>query len=109
MATPRTDDDLRECHQEGWWRDSPPRPRVTSTIEEGIPMPRPDDRNIVSIRRARAGSHEALGQLLDGCRGYLLRIARDELDPRLQAKGGASDLVQETFLEAQRDFAAFTG
>jgi RNA polymerase sigma-70 factor (ECF subfamily) len=27
----------------------------------------------------------------------------------LQAKGGASDLVQETFLEAQRDFAQFAG
>ena len=83
--------------------------RVTSTIEEGISMPRADDRNIVRIHQARAGSPEALGQLLDGCRGYLMRIARDELDPRLQAKGGASDLVQETFLEAQRDFAAFTG
>jgi RNA polymerase sigma-70 factor (ECF subfamily) len=74
-----------------------------------MPMPRTDDRSIVRIRQARAGSHEALGQLLDGCRGYLLRIAGEELDPRLQAKGGASDLVQETFLEAQRDFAAFTG
>jgi RNA polymerase sigma-70 factor (ECF subfamily) len=79
------------------------------TIEEAIPLPGADDRNNMRIRQARAGSPEALGQLLDGCRGYLLRIAREELDPRLQAKGGASDLVQETFLEAQRDFAAFTG
>ena len=47
--------------------------------------------------------------MLDGCRGYLLRIAGDDLDPRLQAKGGASDIVQETFLEAQRDFGEFTG
>jgi RNA polymerase sigma-70 factor (ECF subfamily) len=61
------------------------------------------------IRQARAGSNEALGRLLDGCRGYLLRIAGDELDPRLQAKGGVSDVVQETFLEAQRDFHEFRG
>jgi RNA polymerase sigma-70 factor (ECF subfamily) len=29
--------------------------------------------------------------------------------PDLRSKGGASDLVQETFLEAQRDFARFQG
>jgi RNA polymerase sigma-70 factor, ECF subfamily len=58
---------------------------------------------------ARAGSSEALGQVLEACRGYLLLIAQQELDTALQAKGGASDLVQQTFLEAQRDFAAFQG
>jgi RNA polymerase sigma-70 factor (ECF subfamily) len=36
-------------------------------------------------------------------------VANKELDPKLQAKGGASDLVQQTFLEAQRDFARFRG
>jgi RNA polymerase sigma-70 factor (ECF subfamily) len=46
---------------------------------------------------------------LEACRRYLLRIAQHELDPKLQAKGGASDLVQETFLEAQRDFPRFHG
>jgi RNA polymerase sigma-70 factor (ECF subfamily) len=58
---------------------------------------------------ARAGSREALGQALDHCRNYLLRVAQRELDPGLRAKGGASDLVQETFLEAQRDFGQFQG
>jgi RNA polymerase sigma-70 factor, ECF subfamily len=58
---------------------------------------------------ARAGSAEALGEVLDACRGYLLLIAQQELNPALQAKGGASDLVQETFLEAQRDFGQFQG
>jgi RNA polymerase sigma-70 factor (ECF subfamily) len=58
---------------------------------------------------ARAGSSEALGQVLEACRGYLLLIAQQELDTALQAKGGASDLVQQTFLEAQRDFAGFEG
>jgi RNA polymerase sigma-70 factor (ECF subfamily) len=58
---------------------------------------------------ARAGSPEALGQVLETFRGYLLLIADRELDPELRAKGGASDLVQETFLEAQRDFARFHG
>ena len=58
---------------------------------------------------ARAGSSEALGQVLEACRGYLLLIAQQEMDTALQAKGGASDLVQQTFLEAQRDFSGFRG
>ena len=58
---------------------------------------------------ARAGSREALGHVLEACRGYLLLIAQHELEPALQAKGGASDLVQQTFLEAQKDLAGFQG
>ena len=58
---------------------------------------------------ARGGSPEALGAALDACRLYLLGIADRELDGGLRAKGGASDLVQETFLEAQRDFPGFRG
>src|SRR5205085_10055364 len=58
---------------------------------------------------ARAGSRDALGKALEACRGYLLLIANRQLDAALQPKGGPSDLVQETFLEAQRDFAQFQG
>jgi RNA polymerase sigma-70 factor (ECF subfamily) len=58
---------------------------------------------------ARAGSKEALGEMLEMCRRYLLSIAQGELAPDLQAKGSPSDLVQETFLEAQRDFVQFGG
>jgi RNA polymerase sigma-70 factor (ECF subfamily) len=61
------------------------------------------------LAEARAGSREALGQALELCRAYLLRIAHQGLTPDLRAKGGASDLVQDTFLEAQRDFAHFHG
>jgi RNA polymerase sigma-70 factor (ECF subfamily) len=50
-----------------------------------------------------------MGQVLDACRGYLLAIASQELDADLQAKGGASDLVQETLLHAVRGFAGFQG
>ncbi len=58
---------------------------------------------------ARAGSTDALGQALETCRRYLLLIAERQVGSDLQAKGGASDIVQETFLEAQRDFAQFQG
>jgi RNA polymerase sigma-70 factor (ECF subfamily) len=61
------------------------------------------------LAAARAGSREALGQALEAYRGYLLLVAQEELDHALRAKGGASDLVQETFLEAQRDFGLFAG
>ncbi len=61
------------------------------------------------LAAARAGSREALGKLFQDCRPYLLVVAGRQLDPDLHAKGGASDLVQETFLEAQRDFARFAG
>src|SRR5262245_32059626 len=61
------------------------------------------------LTAARAGSREALGQALEACRGYLLTVAQRELDPLLQAKGGASDLVQQTLAEAVRDFARFDG
>src|SRR5262245_15588337 len=58
---------------------------------------------------AQAGSQEALGEILEACRRYLLGIANQEFDSGLRAKGNPSDLVQETFLEAQRDFQNFRG
>jgi RNA polymerase sigma-70 factor (ECF subfamily) len=61
------------------------------------------------VGAARAGSREALGRALEACRQYLLVVADRQLDADLRSKGGASDLVQETFLEAQRDFARFRG
>jgi len=61
------------------------------------------------LAKAHRGSPEALGRLLEGCRRYLLQIANAELDSQMQTKLGASDLVQETFLEAQRAFERFQG
>jgi RNA polymerase sigma-70 factor, ECF subfamily len=61
------------------------------------------------MRAARGGSREALGAALDACRNYLLLVANQELDADLQGKIGPSDLVQETFLEGQRDFGRFQG
>ncbi|HZU36752.1 MAG TPA: sigma-70 family RNA polymerase sigma factor, partial [Gemmataceae bacterium] len=61
------------------------------------------------IEEARRGSTEALGRALDHCRAYLLLVANQDLPGDLRAKVGASDLVQQTFLEAQQDFAQFHG
>lgn len=50
-----------------------------------------------------------LGGVLNEERPYLMAIAKQELGDDLRAKGGASDLVQEAFLEAARDAGQFTG
>ncbi len=61
------------------------------------------------ISRARAGDRSALGSLLEQYRNYLSLLARSQLGATLQALMHPSDLVQETFLEAQRDFRNFKG
>ena len=61
------------------------------------------------IQEVKAGGDEALGPLLELYRTYLRLLARLEVGRRLQGKMDASDLVQETFLEAHRNFALFRG
>lgn len=50
-----------------------------------------------------------LEHLLDGCRAYLLLIARQEWPAELRAKESPSDLVQQTLAEAFQDFPRFEG
>lgn len=59
--------------------------------------------------RARAGDADALGRLLEAHGGYLKVLARVQLGRDLQGKLDPSDLVQEAFLEAHRDFGQFQG
>ena len=61
------------------------------------------------LRLAREGDPQALGQLFELYRNYLLLLARMEIGRRLQGKVDAADLVQETLLAAYRDFAQFRG
>src|SRR5262245_49373118 len=61
------------------------------------------------IVEAKSGSDAELGRLLELYRTYLRLLARIEIGRRLQGKLDASDLVQETFLEAHRNFAQFRG
>jgi RNA polymerase sigma-70 factor (ECF subfamily) len=61
------------------------------------------------IDEARAGSSAALGQLLEMCRQYLFDVARRRVSTELKSKVSVSDLVQETSLDAHRDFANFRG
>jgi RNA polymerase sigma-70 factor, ECF subfamily len=61
------------------------------------------------LRLAQTGDGAAVGQLLEMYRDYLALLARLQIGRRLQGKVDASDLVQETFLKAHRDFAQFRG
>lgn len=61
------------------------------------------------LRLARAGDTMALGQLLELFRSYLGLLARVQIGRRLQGKVDPADLVQETFLEAYRNFPKFRG
>ena len=58
---------------------------------------------------ARQGCQQSLGDLLTTCRDYLLLVAEKEIPCDLRAKVGASDVVQETLLAAQRNFVRFEG
>jgi RNA polymerase sigma-70 factor (ECF subfamily) len=61
------------------------------------------------LQEARAGDAATLGRLLELYRRYLALLARVQIGQRLQGKVDASDLVQETFLEAHRNFVRFEG
>ena len=61
------------------------------------------------LRAAKAGDAPTLGRLLELYRRYLSLLARVQIGQRLQGKVDASDLVQETFLEAHRNFGRFRG
>ena len=62
---------------------------------------------LLSLAKQRDG--EALGRLLELYRSYLQLLARLQIDRRLRGKLSPSDVVQETFLQAERGFPQFKG
>ena len=61
------------------------------------------------IERARGGDTAARDRLFELCRNYLGYVARSQVESWLRVKVDASDLVQQTMLEAHRDFGRFQG
>ena len=82
--------------------------------DDSVPEPGPEegtaaDRFLRDLEAARAGDIQALGQAMEPFRQFLLLVAERELGQDLKAKEGASDLVQETLLEAHQHFGQFAG
>jgi RNA polymerase sigma-70 factor (ECF subfamily) len=61
------------------------------------------------LEQARRGDWEALGRLLEAQRAALHRLAERQLDGRVAVRVDASDIIQQTFLEAHRSFPQFAG
>jgi RNA polymerase sigma-70 factor, ECF subfamily len=61
------------------------------------------------LRRAREGDGAAREQLFALCRCYARHLARAHVETWLRAKVDASDVVQQTMLEAHEGFERFAG
>lgn len=61
------------------------------------------------LEEARHLGGERLGELLQLYVNYLKVLASTQLDPKLRARVSPSDVIQETLLEAHRDFPQFRG
>ena len=61
------------------------------------------------LQKARNGDESARDRLFLVCRNYVSIVARAEMASWLKAKVDASDLVQQTLLEAHRGLANFRG
>ncbi len=61
------------------------------------------------ILQAKEGDAEARDELLECCRNYVNVIARTNVETWMRAKVDASDLVQQTMLEAYQGFQDFEG
>lgn len=74
--------------------------------ESGLSM---GNRSQLLLDKAKNGSSGDVGQLLSIYTQYLKTLANHQLDRRVRQRVSPSDLVQDTLLEAHRDFPNFRG
>jgi RNA polymerase sigma-70 factor (ECF subfamily) len=79
---------------------------MPTSSSPGVPPPDGWDATLAAARR---GCPEALGRLFEACRPLLTVTAAAACPCDLRSKADAADLVQDSLLEGQRDFAAFRG
>jgi RNA polymerase sigma-70 factor, ECF subfamily len=61
------------------------------------------------LAQARAGDSDCLGRLFQYYTNYLKILVSTHIDEKLQTRCSPSDIVQETYCEAHRDFEKFRG
>src|SRR5262249_17842530 len=74
----------------------------------GPPMKKESAANEL-LGQALQGDREALGRLLEAERAAVHRLAERQLAGRIAVRVDASDIIQQTFLEAYRSFPQFDG
>ena len=80
---------------------------IMSTLP--TPTPTPESRFLKLLRAARGGSNEARWLVVDMFRKLMLTVANDRVDRDMMPREAASDVVQNTIIEAQRDLSGFDG
>ncbi len=69
-----------------------------------------DDESIATlVNDARTGCGQSQNQLFNQLKNYLAYIANQNLDDHYQAKFGASDIVQQSFVQAIQGFNKYQG
>src|SRR5882724_8951941 len=91
------------------WRFSMAIATIVVEVRDKVMNSRIPSERANLLLRAQQGEEGAQGALLETYRNYLELLARIEIGRRLQTKVDADDLVQETFLEAHRNFGLFRG
>jgi RNA polymerase sigma-70 factor (ECF subfamily) len=74
-----------------------------------IPVPPIEAIPELLLEQARCGDEAALGRLLELYRNYLRLVARSLIGQRLRVRLDSSDVVQDTFVKAAREFRQFLG
>lgn len=77
--------------------------------DDGAEAPQTEHGIAELVRRAQSGDARARELLFQQLRPYLLVMANDQLDQRLQTKLGPSDIVQQSMLRAAEELDQFRG
>ena len=72
-------------------------------------MPEQQSRIQILLQHAREGDVAAREELFECCRNYIAVLARTHVESWMRKKVDASDLVQQTLLEAHQGFQNFKG
>jgi RNA polymerase sigma-70 factor (ECF subfamily) len=87
--------------------------RVHLFLETLVTAPEPEPDDFEDIRcllvEAKAGSASARNELFARFQQYLAYLAQQHQNPRLTAKLGASDIIQQTLFQAAGQFDDFRG